>query len=148
MTTEEAYNLLEILKSQNTREYDIKFYEKFLHILTGLKLRNFSKHETLSIETDRDNLKLNSDSRTKHIKKALSKFEKYLKESFSLTSKGHYANLYSGLGLSIGLLFGLVFLSHLDLNWRISLSLMGGLLVGFVIGKRMDSKAEIAGNLL
>jgi hypothetical protein len=43
MTTEEAYNLLEILKSQNTREYDIKFYEKFLHILTGLKLRNFSK---------------------------------------------------------------------------------------------------------
>jgi hypothetical protein len=25
---------------------------------------------------------------------------------------------------------------------------MGGLLVGFVIGKRMDSKAEIAGNLL
>jgi hypothetical protein len=45
MTTEEAYNLLEILKSQNTREYDIKFYEKFLHILTGLKLRNFSKHE-------------------------------------------------------------------------------------------------------
>jgi hypothetical protein len=124
MTTEEASNLFEILKSQHTRKSDIKVYEKFLHILTGLKLRHFSKYETQSIETELDSLKLNPNNRTKHIKKALSKFEKYLKESFSLTTKGHYANLYSGLGLSIGLLFGMVFLSHLDLNCRISLSLM------------------------
>jgi hypothetical protein len=148
MTTEEASNLFEILKSQHTRKSDIKVYEKFLHILTGLKLRHFSKYETQSIETELDSLKLNPNNRTKHIKKALSKFEKYLKESFSLTTKGHYANLYSGLGLSIGLLFGMVFLSHLDLNWRISLSLMGGLLVGYVIGKSMDSQAEIAGKTL
>jgi hypothetical protein len=148
MTTEEASNLFEILKSQHTRKSDIKVYEKFLHILTGLKLRHFSKYETQSIETELDSLKLNPNNRTKHIKKALSKFEKYLKESFSLTTKGHYADLYSGLGLSIGLLFGMVFLSHLDLNWRISLSLMGGLLVGYVIGKSMDSQAEIAGKTL
>ena len=74
MTREEAYNPFEILKSQNTRESDIRVYAKFLPILTGLKLRHFLKYEILSLETELDSLKLNPDNRTKHFKKALGKF--------------------------------------------------------------------------
>ena len=116
MTLQEAYNLFESLKTQTTRKSEIKVYEKFNHILSGLKIREFSKDEIQSIETELESfhLKSNPENRKKHFKKALTKFEKYLKDTFSLTSKGYYTKLYGGLGLSFGLLFGIVFL----LSWE------------------------------
>ena len=104
MTLQEAYNFFEILKTETTKKYEIKVYEKFLHILSKLKFREFSKDEIQFIETELEslNLKSNPKNRKKYFKKALSKFEKYLKDTFSLTTKGYYSNLYSGLGLSFG----------------------------------------------
>ncbi len=150
MTLKEAYNFFESLKTETTKKYEIKVYEKFLHILTELKNREFSKDEIHSIETELDslNLKSNPENRKKYYKKAHSKYEKYLKETFSLTTKEYYQKLYGGLGLLFGLLFGVVFLSSLDFNWRISSGMIGGMVVGSLIGRHMDAQAEAAGNML
>ena len=150
MTLLEANNFFESLKTETTKKYEIKVYEKFLHILSELKNREFSKDDIQSIETELENLNLDSnpENRKKYFKKALGKFEKYLKETFSLTSKEYYQKLYGGLGLLVGLLFGLVFLSSLERSLGITLGLVGGMVVGSLIGRNMDAQAKAAGNML
>ncbi|MFY0625784.1 MAG: hypothetical protein JXR07_05805 [Reichenbachiella sp.] len=150
MTLQEAYNFLESLKIETTKKHEIKVYEKFLHILTELKNREFSKDKIHSIETvlDRLNLKSNPENRKKYFKKALSTFEKYLNETFSLTTKEYYQRLYGGLGLLFGLLFGVVFLSNMERSLGISLGLTGGMVVGSIIGRFKDMKALREGRVL
>ncbi|MFT6857259.1 MAG: hypothetical protein ACJA0X_003247 [Cyclobacteriaceae bacterium] len=150
MTLQEAHNFFESLKTKTTKKYEIRVYEKFFRILTNLKNREFSKDEIHSIETELDhlNLKSNPDNRKKYFKKRLSTFEKYLQETFSLTTKEYYQKLYGGLGLVFGMLFGVVFLSNLDRSIGISLGLIGGTVVGSLIGRHMDARAKIAGNML
>lgn len=150
MTLQEAYNFLESLKTETTKKYEIKIYEKFLHILTELKNREFSKDKIHSIETelDRLNLKSNPENRKKYFKKALSAFEKYLNETFSLTTKQYYQRLYGGLGLVFGLLFGVVFLSNMERSLGISLGLIGGMVVGSIIGRQKDARAIADGRVL
>ena len=149
MSLSEACILFENLIAETTNKSEIKVYEKFLQMLTALKSRNFSEEEIQSIETELDNLNLNSNpkNRKKFLKSALNKFEKYLKDTFSLTSKGYYTNLYGGLGLSFGLLFGVAILSNLESSLGISLGLIGGMVVGSIIGRNMDSQAKAAGNM-
>lgn len=150
MTLQETYNFLESLKTETTKKYEIKVYEKFLHILTELKNRKFSKDEIHSIETelDRLNLKSNPENSKKYFKKALSTFEKYLNETFSLTTKVYYQRLYGGLGLVFGLLFGVVFLSNMERSLGISLGLIGGMVVGSIIGRQKDARAIADGRVL
>ncbi len=150
MTILEAYNFFESLKTETTKKYEIKVYEKFLHMLSELKIREFSKDDIQSIESelDRLNLKSNPENRKKYFKKAHSKFEKYLNETFSLTTKEYYQKLYGGLGLLFGLLFGLVFLFSLERSLGISLGLIGGMVVGSLIGRKMDAQAKATGNML
>ncbi len=144
MTIQEAYNFFESLKTETTKKYEIKVYEKFLYILNGLKIREFSKDEIQSLETELDSLNLasNPENRKKYFKKALTKFEKYLKDTFSLTSKGYYTNLGIGLGSSFGILFGVVFLSSWERSLGISMGLIFGMFVGLTIGQYMDTKAK------
>ncbi len=150
MTIQEAYNFFENLKTETTKKYEIKVYEKFIHILTGLKTRAFTKDEIHSIETELDSLDLksNPENRKKYFKKTLSKFETYLKDTFSLTTKGYYTNLYGGLGLSFGLLFGVAILSNLEHSLGISLGLIGGMVVGSIMGRKIDSKALAQGKVI
>ncbi|MFT4758248.1 MAG: mevalonate kinase [Flavobacteriales bacterium] len=150
MTVQEAFNFFETLTSETTKKSEIKVYQEFLHILTELKVRVFSKDEIQSIETelDRLNLKSNPDNRKKYFKKALSKFEKYLKDTFSLTAKGYYTTLGIGLGSSFGILFGIVFLSSFERSLGISLGICIGMLIGLIIGRNMDAQAKTAGNVL
>lgn len=150
MTVQEAYSIFERLKSETTKKHEIKVYEKFFHILSKLKIRTFSKNEIQSIETELDglHLKSNPENRKKHFKKALSKFEKYLKDTFSLISKDYYTKLWGGLGLSFGILFGVVFLSSWERSLGISMGLIFGMLIGSIIGRKMDSKAVAEGRVL
>jgi len=150
MTLQEAITIFESLKTETANKSEIKLYEKFLHILTELKVREFSKDEIQSIETELERLNLtsNPENRKKYFKKILSQFEKYLKDTFSLTSKGYYTNLYGGLGLSFGLLFGVAILSNLERSLGISLGLIGGMVVGSLIGRSMDTKAISEGRVL
>jgi uncharacterized membrane protein len=97
---------------------------------------------------DNLNLKSNPENRKKYFKKALRKFEKYLKDTFSLTSKGHYTNLGIALGSSIGVLFGVLFLWSFERSLGISFGISFGLLVGILVGRYMDSQVIAAGNLI
>ena len=150
MTLQAAYNFFESLKTETTKKYEIKVYEKFLHILSELKIREFSKDEIQSIETELEslNLKSNPENRKKYFKKALSKFEKYLKDTFSLTIKRYYTELGIALGASFGILFGVVFLSSWERSMGISLGLIVGSGIGGAIGRSMDSQAQAAGKIL
>ena len=150
MKLQEAYYFFESLKTETAKKYEIKIYEKFLHILNELKNREFSKDEIQSIETELDslNLKSNPENRKKFFKKALTKFEKYLKNTFSLTSKSYYTNLGIALGSSFGILFGVVFLSSFERSLGISLGIIIGMLVGLTIGQSMDAKAKNENRIL
>jgi len=150
MTLQEAYNFFESLKTETTKKSEIKVYEKFLHILNELKIREFSKDEIQSIETEFESLNLesNPENRKKYFKKALSTFEKYLKDTFSLTSKGYYTKLGSGLGGGFGILFGVVFLSSWERSLGISMGLIFGCTIGMLIGRSMDAKAMSEGRVL
>ena len=150
MTLQEAYNLFESLKKETTKKSEIKIYEKFLHILSELKNREFSKDEIQSIESELDSLNLESNpgNKKKYFKKALSKFEKYLKDTFSLTTKRYYTELGIALGASFGILFGVVFLSSWERSMGISLGLIIGSGIGGAIGRSMDVKAKNEGSVL
>ncbi len=150
MTIQEANIFFESLKTETTKKHEIKVYENFLQILAGLKTRAFSKDEIQSIEKELDALVLESSpsNRKKYFKKALSTFEKYLKETFSLTTEGYYTKLYGALGLSFGLMFGVAILSNLERSLGISLGLVGGMVVGSLIGRSKDAEAKAAGNML
>jgi len=150
MTLQAAYNLFESLKNETTKKSEIKIYKKFLYTLTELKNREFSKDEMQSIETELDSLDLesNPENRKKYFKKVLSKFEKYLKDTFSLTPKGYYTNLGIGLGSSFGILFGVVFLSSWERSLGIAMGLIFGSTIGMLIGRSMDAKAKSENRIL
>ena len=150
MTLQEANNFFENLKTATTKKSEIKVYEKFLHILNRLEIREFSKDEIQSIETELDNLNLksNPENKKKYYNKALSDFKKYLKDTYSLTPKGYYTNLYGALGLSFGVLFGVAILSNLERSLGISLGLIGGMVVGSIMGRNKDAQAKAAGKML
>ena len=150
MTIEEARNLLESLKARSVKKQEIKVYEKFLHTLNQLNSRTFSGDEMRLLETEIDRLNLASspENKKKYFRRALSKFEEYLKQTFSLTPKAHYTTLYGGLGVSFGLLFGVVFLSSWDRSMGIALGISLGLIVGSTIGQFFDAKAKKENKML
>ena len=150
MTLQEAFNIFEKLKTETTNKSEIKIYEKFLSLLTDLKNREFTKDKTEAIEAELDSLNLgsNPENRKKYYRKTLSKFETYLKDTFSLTSKGYYTNLGIGLGCCFGILFGIVFLSGFERSLGISLGLVIGMIIGLTIGRSMDAKIVNEGRAL
>lgn len=150
MTLQQAYNFFESLKNESTKKSEIKIYKKFLYILTELENREFSEDEIQSIKAELDSLNLesNHENRKRYLKKALSKFEKYLKDTFSLTSKGYYSNRAIVLGTSFGILFGIVILPNLERSLGISMGLIIGMLIGLTIGRSMDAKALSEGKVL
>ena len=149
MTLKNTLNIFESLKTETTKKSEIKIYEKFIYTLTELENREFSKEEIQSIETALDSLQLesNPENRKKFFKKTLSEFEKYLNDTFYLTHKGYYTQLYGGLGLSFGLMCGVAILSNLG-SLGLSLGLIGGMVVGSIIGRNKDAEVKAAGNML
>ncbi len=150
MTLQEAYSFFERLKTETTKKYEIKDYEKFLYILTELKLREFSKDEIQSIEKELDSLDLKSNPKNskKHFKKALKEFKIYLKEKHSLVSARHYTNLYISLGSSFGIILGIIIGERTEKSLGIALGISIGILIGLTIGRHMDSQVKAAGNML
>jgi len=150
MTLQEAINIFENLAAETTKKSEIKVCEKFLHILAELQNRTFSKDEIQSIEAelDRLNLESNPENRKKHLKKAFTKFEKYLKDTFSLTSKGYYTERCVGYGVLFGVVAGVLIGERFERSLGISFGICMGMFIGAFIGRRMDSQAEAAGNML
>lgn len=143
MTIQEAYNFFESLKIETAKKSEIKIYDNFIHILSELKTREFSKEEINSIETELDDMNLESytKNKKKYFTKVLSKFEKYLKDTLSLTLKDHYTKLYTQIGGSFGIFFGLVALSNFERSMGLIIGMFIGAAIGAAMGKSLDSNA-------
>lgn len=150
MTLKNVSDLFENLIDETSKKSEIKIYQEFIQIITSLENKDLSENEIKSIETELDRMKLDSNSlnRRKYYKKALNDFKNYLKETYSLTTKGYYTQLYGGLGLSFGLLFGVAILSNLERSLGLSLGLIAGLVVGSIMGRTKDTQAKISGKML
>ena len=150
MTLKNAINFFESLEAETNRKSEKKVYQEFVQIITSLQKKDLPENGIQSIETELDNLnfKSNSVNRKKYYKKAINDFKKYLKDTFSLTTKGYYTTLYGGLGLVFGLLFGVAILSNLERSLGISLGLIGGMVIGSLMGRSKDAQAKISGKML
>lgn len=149
MTLPEAYTFFEKLKTETSNKSEMEVYDKILHILTELQRRELSKEEVQSLEKELTDLNLESkpENRKGYFQKVLSKLEKYVKDTFSLTPKGYYTTRGIGLGTSFGLLFGIVFLSRFERSLGISLGLIAGMILGLIIGRSLDAKAVSEGRV-
>lgn len=150
MTLRNALNYFEGLLSETSKKSESKAYREFIRILRNLEDKKLTETEIQSIEKELDTLNLNSSEsgNKKYFKKALHKFKKYLKDTFSLTIQGYYTEMGVGLGSSFGLLFGIIFLSSLERSLGISLGISFGLLTGIVIGRYLDSQAKARGKMV
>ncbi|SHF22878.1 hypothetical protein SAMN03080594_1039 [Arenibacter palladensis] len=146
MTLQNALDHFKNLESKTTKKSEIKIYRKFIQILTSLENSDLLDAEIQSIEQQLDVLHLNAN--TTNNKKALKQFQKYLKDTFSLTPKGYYTNLGIGLGSSFGIVFGIVVLSNFERTLGISFGIALGMLIGLVIGRNLDSQAKDAGKMI
>ncbi len=150
MTIKNAINLFNRLASETTKKSEIKVYRDFIGILTNVEKANLTESEVQSLETELGAFELNSTTTNKkrHFKKALQQLKKYLKETFSLITKGHYTALGITFGASVGLLFGIIFLSSLQRSFGVSLGISVGALIGIIIASYLESKAKASENLI
>ena len=150
MKIQEAINSFESLKKQANKKSEVKLYDKFLGILTGLRHRDFSVEELSDIENQLDSLGLNTtqENRKKHTTKALATFEEYLRNTFALTTKEYYSNLGVIYGSGIGVVIGVIFGERFGKSLGISFGIGFGMLIGLMIGRYMDHKAKAAGNTI
>ena len=150
MTLQEAYNFFESLKIETTKKSEIRIYEKFLHILSELKNRDFTTDEIQSIETELDSLNLesNPENRRKYFGKALHKLNEYLKSTFSLIPGGYYITYGIAIGVAFGPVLGVLFGQFFEKSLGISIGISIGIIVGLLAGQYLDYQAKAAGNVL
>ncbi|RJE73918.1 hypothetical protein [Reichenbachiella sp. MSK19-1] len=150
MTLKKALDYFQTIVSQTSKKSEIKIYNEFIRILTSLEERELLATEIDAIETELKRLNLNATANhnKRYYKKALTQFEKYLKDTFSLTTKGYYTKIGSSLGMTFGLLFGIVFLSSHQLSTGVALGISLGMFVGLLIGRHLDAKAVSSGNMV
>lgn len=150
MTLKKALDYFQSMVSETSSKSEIKVYKEFIRILTRLDERDLSASEIKAIETELKRLNLDTTvaHNKKFYKKALIQFEKYLKDTFSLTSKRYYAKIGIALGMTFGLLFGVVFLSGLERSMGIALGISLGMFIGLLIGRNLDAKALSSGNMV
>lgn len=150
MTFKNAINHFNSLLAETSKKSEIKLYKQFIRIITSLEQRNLSAAEIQAMEVELDALELDpaAAKSKKYYKRALNHFRKYLKDTFSLTTKGYYTNIGIGLGLSFGTLVGIILLSDLERSLGISLGTLIGFLIGLIIGRRLDDQAEALGKMV
>lgn len=150
MTLKKALDYFKSIVSKTSNKSEVKVYKEFIRILTRLDERDLSASEIKSIETGlkRLNLDFTVAHNKRYYKKALKQFEKYLKDTFSLTTKGYYTKIGIALGMTFGLLIGVVFLSSLERSLGIALGISLGMFVGLLIGRNLDAKALSSGNMV
>jgi hypothetical protein len=150
MTLKDTLKYFKGLKTETTSKSEIRVYDKFIDILSGLSVRAFSNDEMQSIEAELDRLHIesNPENRKKYYRKALHQFEKYVKDTFFLTPQGYYIRIGIPVGAAFGVIAGILLAGHFERSLGISFGVAGGLLVGLLVGRYMDDQAKAAGKML
>lgn len=143
MTLQEARNYFEKLSSENPKKSKIKIYKVFIEIITNLESREFSQDQLLQINTELEKIvqETSKDDRNRRLRKRLESFKSFLNDTFSLTLKDYYTNKGIALGMTFGMLFGIVFLHDTERSMGLALGLSFGMMIGYGIGKYLDQKA-------
>lgn len=150
MTIKKALDHFREKVSETRNKAEINVYQDFIRILTRLEERNLSIADKSLIETELKKIRLDDPvaPKKRYYRKALRKFEIFLKDTFSLTTEGYYAKTGMALGMTFGLLFGIVMLSPLERSMGISLGLSLGMFTGLIIGRNLDKKANSSGKMV
>jgi len=150
MTLQDAINHFRKLESESTKKSEIRVYQNFIQLLSSLENRNLSDAEVQGIEHELESLDLNLPlaNTKKYYNTALSQFQKYLKDAFSLTTKGYYTKMGVGLGATFGVLFGIIVLSSFERSLGISFGISIGMVIGLIIGRNLDSQAMASGRVV
>lgn len=129
MRINETLDFFQNLKNDTAEKCEIELYDNYIGILSDLKNRDLTETQFLSIETELENLNLKSesDSRMKYLKKKLSEFEKFLKDKLTLVPEGYYVGIGVGTGFFLGSIFSMLFQSFLG-----SYSLLIGINSGMI----------------
>jgi len=140
MTIDEAKAFLTNLRNQTTKKSELKVYDDFIETLVKLDHRKLSQENIASIEAKLCELKLKSvvNKQKKHIKKVLFYFKDFLKNEFSIITKGYY----TAIGMSVGMCIGLSIGTAIERTVGISFGLSIGMLIGIAAGRLLDMKAE------
>mgnify|MGYP000694323309 CR=1 FL=1 len=147
MTIKNAINLFESLKSQTQKKSELKIYKEFTEILIALEKREMTEVELQSLETFLSQLELTilPKNKRKYFRRKLRGFKEYLKKEFSLITKGYYATLGTGIGMTFGISIGAAFS---NVGSGVSIGMMFGMFFGMIVGRYMDSEAEKANRVL
>ncbi len=140
MNIKEAREFFKNLVNESSQRREIKIYNKFIGVLTGIENREFSIHQIEMIEKELTilNLKQPTKNRKKYFRKKLSEFVQYLESEYSIILEGHYADL----GLKIGLVFGVALgIAIFRDSGGSSTGMCFGMFIGYFIGKYMDKEA-------
>lgn len=150
MTLKNTISFFENLIAGSTKRSEIKVFNEFIDVLKKLEQRAFTTHEIRSIEAALDNLNLQSSpkNRKKFFRSALNNFKAFLKDDFSLTTKGYYTQLYVNTGMLFGVVIGVLIGSRFERSLGISFGICMGLFIGAFMGRRQDAKVKAAGNML
>jgi hypothetical protein len=140
MTINQSKEFLKNLLNNSTKKNEIRIYKKFVLVLNGLENRCLSADQKDLIEQELTtlNLKQQTKSRKKYIRKKSNEFVKFLESEFSFVLKGHYANY----GLSIGMVFGVAIETAIfrDVGGSTT-GICLGMLIGYIVGQYMDKEA-------
>jgi hypothetical protein len=140
MTINQSKEFLKNLLNNSTKKNEIRIYKKFVLVLNGLENRRLSADQKDLIEQELTtlNLKQQTKSRKKYIRKKSNEFVKFLESEFSFVLKGHYANY----GLSIGMVFGVAIETAIFRDGGGSTTgICLGMLIGYIVGQYMDKEA-------
>jgi hypothetical protein len=154
MSTQEALDIFKILLTETIQKREIRIYNKFISLLSGLNKIALSKEQIQLIEQQLDDLKLKS--RPANIRKFYNKkyaaFEQYLRTKHSLSTEGYYTAIGLSLGLSLGtglgISFGAPFGDGVGISIGLSFGAGIGLIIGMLIGAHLDAEAKKNGKII
>jgi len=143
MTLQDASLYFKNLITTQTKEREQKIYKQFIKLIFALEQHGLSDTEVLRIEQQLDALQLTTSLKNKKrfFNLKLQKFKSYLRNQHGLVNKDHYSNTGLAMGMSFGMLAGLIFGESLGFDNGLIVGMVFGMTLGIIIGKNKDAEA-------
>ena len=148
---DKLYNILEEIRNsvddQVTKQLELDKCKRVIHRLGSFSsdceeclqhLINFEKH-IIQINDKRDHL---TESDFKQHKQTLGDIRSHLQKQHKLVTNGHYLSIYMSMGISLGVVFGLVIFDNIGLGIPIGMSIC------IAIGAGLDADAKKKGMII
>jgi hypothetical protein len=154
MKIEEAAQYFEVRAQQSGRKYRQKFYSKVAAVLSDISTKGLDSNQIAQIEVELDKLELNPEKEQKHYQytRKYNYFTKFLVEKFELTPSKYYEERYLAIGMTFGMIAGMVIFYSLQLESGINNGFIFGMPVGMIFGmlwgRKKDKEAQERGQVL